>query len=145
MNSQSVLIREFRFPVDYQAVCQLWESIEKGVRVGRSDALNEIEKKVDRDPELFLVAERNQIIVGSVIGGFDGRRGLLYHLAVADSFRGQGIGSRLLDEVEARLRAKGCLKSYLMITLDNDEAAQYYEHRGWHFMDYVRLYGKDLQ
>ena len=145
MNSQSVLIREFRFPVDYQPVCQLWESIEKGVNVGRSDALHEIEKKVDRDPDLFLVAEKDQNIVGSVIGGFDGRRGLLYHLAVADSFRGQGIGSRLLDEVESRLRAKGCLKSYLMITLDNDEAAQYYERRGWHCMDYVRLYGKDLQ
>lgn len=140
-----MIIREFRFPQDYQQVHQLWESMEKGVKIGRSDALAEIEKKIERDPDLFLVAEIDEKIVGSVIGGYDGRRGLLYHLAVARAFRGRGIGTGLLNEVESRLRAKGCLKCYLMVTLDNDEAAQYYEHHGWHLMDYVRPYGKDLQ
>jgi len=110
----SVSIREFRFPRDYPQVLALWESMEKGIRVGRSDSLDEIEKKVTRDPDLFLVAEQNSNIVGSVIGGYDGRRGLVYHLAVSGSCRGQRIGSRLLNEVETRLRAKGCLKCYLM-------------------------------
>ncbi|HXD08519.1 MAG TPA: GNAT family acetyltransferase [Anaerolineales bacterium] len=141
----SVSIREFRFPQDYEQILALWESMEKGVRVGRSDSLAEIEKKVARDPDLFLVAEQNNTIVGSVIGGYDGRRGMIYHLAISGSCRGQGIGSRLLHEVEARLLAKGCLKSYLMVTPDNEEAAQYYERRGWHHMDDVRLYGKELQ
>ena len=145
MNLQLVNIREFRFPADYQQVYQLWESMEKGVRVGRSDIRAEIEKKIARDPDLFLIAEIDENIVGSVIGGFDGRRGLIYHLAVAKAFRERGIGSQLLNEVEARLRAKGCLKSYLMVTPDNEEAAHYYERHGWHHMDYVRLYGKELQ
>ena len=145
MNLQSVHIREFHFPTDYQQVYQLWESIEVGVHVGRSDTLAEIEKKMARDPDLFLVAEIAEKIVGTVIGGFDGRRGLIYHLAVAKEFRGRGIGSSLLNKVESRLRSKGCLKSYLMVTPDNDEAAHYYERHGWHHMDYVRPYGKDLQ
>ena len=119
--------------------------MEKGVRVGRSDTRAEIEKKITRDPDLFLVAERAEKIIGYVIGGFDGRRGLLYHLAVAQEFRRQGIGTRLLEEVEDRLRAKGCLKCYLMVTPENYEAAQYYERHGWHHMDYVRPFGKDLQ
>jgi len=145
VNSQFVRIREFSFPADYEKVHQLWESMEKGVRVGRSDTPAEIEKKIARDPDLFLVAEIEENIVGSVIGGFDGRRGLIYHLAVANAFREQGIGSQLLNEVETKLRAKGCLKSYLMVTPDNMGAAQYYERHGWHHMDYVVLYGKDLQ
>ena len=145
MEKQSVVIREFRFPVDYQQVYQLWESIEIGVHVGRSDTLAEIEKKIARDPDLFLVAEIDENIIGSVIGGFDGRRGLIYHLAVSKEHRGCGIGSRLLNEVESKLRAHGCLKCYLMVTPDNPEAAQYYEHHGWHHMDYVLPYGKDLQ
>jgi ribosomal protein S18 acetylase RimI-like enzyme len=145
VDPQSVHIREFRFPEDYEHIHQLWEAMEKGVRVGRSDTRAEIEKKIARDPDLFLVAEHAEKIIGSVIGGFDGRRGLLYHLAVAREFRGQGIGTRLLDEVESRLRAKGCLKCYLMVTPENDEAAQYYQQHGWHLMDYVRPYGKDLQ
>lgn len=140
----SVLIRSFRYPEDYPAVRVLWESMEKGVRLGRSDGSDEIEKKTSRDPDLFLVAEIDGQIVGSVIGGFDGRRGMLYHLAVAASFRAQGIASQLMTEVESRLRAKGCLKSYLLVVNDNDEAMRYYEKRGWELMDHIHLYGKDL-
>jgi ribosomal protein S18 acetylase RimI-like enzyme len=145
VGASSIQIREFRFPADYESVHALWAGMEKGVRVGRSDTPAEIERKLSRDPDLFLVAEADGCIVGSVIGGFDGRRGLIYHLAVTAAFRGKGIGSQLMDEVEARLRAKGCLKSYLMVALDNTEVEDYYRRRGWKPMDYVHLYGKDLQ
>ena len=138
-------IREFHFPEDYDSVLDLWRGIEKGVHVGRSDSLAEIEKKITRDPDLFLVAESDGDIVGSVLGGFDGRRGLIYHLSVAASFRGQGIGSHLMDEVESRLRAKGCLKCYLLVTLDNSEVGGYYQRRGWQHMHNIHLYGKELQ
>ena len=145
MNPASIQIREFRFPVDYDQVYQLWEGIEKGVHVGRSDTPTEIEKKLSRDPDLFLVAEADGRIIGSVIGGFDGRRGLIYHLAVASEFRNLGIGSRLMDELESRLRAKGCLKSYLLVTVDNPEAEEYYKHHGWQPMGHqVHLMGKEL-
>src|SRR5512143_3968527 len=127
----SIQIREFRFPADYEEVYALWKSIEKGVSVGRSDTLAEIEKKVSRDPDLFLVAESDGCLVGSVIGGFDGRRGLIYHLAVAASFREQGVGSRLKEEVERRLRLKGCLKCYLMVLPNNTPLEEYYQRRGW--------------
>ena len=141
----SVHIRQFRFPGDYQQVYDLWTSIEKGVHIGRSDTPEEIEKKLSRDPDLFLVAECAGEIVGSVIGGFDGRRGLIYHLAVHQSFRRLGIGSRLMDEVESGLRAKGCRKSYLLVAEDNPEAEVYYQQRGWESMTAVHLFGKDLQ
>ena len=144
MISESVHIREFRFPADYEQVHRLWQGIEKGVRVGRSDTPDEIGKKVARDPDLFLVAESASRIVGSVIGGYDGRRGLLYHLAVASEFRGQGIATRLMDEVESRLRAKGCLKCYLLVASDNPDVEPYYQQRGWQRMDDIHLFGKNL-
>lgn len=137
-------IREFRYPDDYNAVRELWTGMDKGVRFGRSDEPDEVIKKLSRDPDLFLVADQDGSIIGSVIGGYDGRRGLLYHLAVTKEFRGHGVGGRLLDEVEARLRAKGCLKCYLMVTPDNPEVENFYQKRGWHFMDYVRPFGKEL-
>jgi len=143
--SSSIQIRDFHFPADYEQVYALWRSMEKGVHVGRSDTLAEIEKKMARDPELFLVAEADGNIVGSVIGGFDGRRGLIYHLAVAASFREQGVGSRLMDEVESRLRARGCLKCFLLVANGNTEVESYYQHRGWKQMDGVHLFGKELQ
>lgn len=137
-------IREFRFLDDYSQVQNLWASMDKGVRLGRSDTPEEIQKKLARDPDLFLVAEEDGQIIGTVIAGYDGRRGLLYHLAVAATFRGRGVGTQLMDEIESRLRSKGCLRCYLMVLADNDEAMRYYEKHGWENMDHVLTYAKNL-
>jgi len=139
-----VQIREFHFAEDYPRVQSLWSSIEKGVSLGRSDTQEEIRKQLTYAPDLFLVAEEDGQIIGTVIGGFDGRRGLIYHLAVTASHRGRGIGSRLMDEIETRLRSRGCIRSYLLVTTDNEEAMSYYEKRGWQRMDYVVPFAKNL-
>jgi ribosomal protein S18 acetylase RimI-like enzyme len=140
---EAINIREFHYPDDYSKVIGIWEKIEKGVRVGVSDAPNEIEKKLQRDPELFLVAEKNGELIGTIIGGFDGRRGFIYHVAVVASYRGQGIGSRLMMEVENRLRAKGCIRCHLLVNNDNMEARSFYENHGWKALDDTP-FAKDL-
>jgi ribosomal protein S18 acetylase RimI-like enzyme len=137
------IIRPFNFPEDYPAVVELWEHAGPGVHVGRSDTLAEISKKVQRDPDMFLVAEADGRLIGSVIGGFDGRRGMIYHLAVAVEYRQQGIGAALMDEVERRLKAKGCLKSYLLVVAGNEDAVRYYQKRGWQEMD-ITIMGKEF-
>jgi ribosomal protein S18 acetylase RimI-like enzyme len=139
-----VEIRIFRFPEDYDAVCTLWENAGVGIQLRRSDTPEEILKKIQRDPDLFLIAITDDNIVGTVIGGFDGRRGLIYHLAVDSNYRELGIGSLLMNEVEHRLRERGCIKSYLLVTRENDSAMRFYEKRGWQRMDTVLIYGKDL-
>jgi putative acetyltransferase len=93
---------------------------------------------------LFLVAERQGVIIGSVLGGFDGRRGMVYHLAVAAGQRQQGVGEALMNELESRLRQKGCIRYYLLVTRDNLEAIRFYEKRGWRNMQDLFAYGKDL-
>jgi len=124
-------------------VVDLWEHAGPGVHVGRSDTLEEIAKKVQRDPDLFLVAEAEGRLIGSVIGGFDGRRGMIYHLAVADEYHQRGIGAALMGEVERRLKAKGCLKSYLLVVSGNEAAVQFYAKRGWQAMD-ITILGKEF-
>jgi len=139
-----VRIREFDISQDYEEVRNLWKGAGAGIQLRRSDDRDEILKKLQRDPDLFLVATSDEKIIGSVIGGFDGRRGLIYHLAVEQGYREQGIGSQLMDEVENRLRLKGCIKSYLLVTRENESAMRLYEKRGWQPMDSVLVYGKDL-
>jgi len=139
-----VRVREFRFPEDHSAALQLWDGMEIGVQVGRSDTLEEIQQKLQRDPDLFLVAEVNEVIVGTIIGGFDGRRGMIYHLAVETGARQQGVGSMLLKEVESRLQAKGCKKCYLLVSADNTEAMKFYEHNHWREMKDDRVFGKEF-
>jgi ribosomal protein S18 acetylase RimI-like enzyme len=91
------VLRQFNFPDDYANVFALWQNAGEGIGVGPSDQPEEIEKKVQRAPDLFLVAEHDGRIVGTVIGSFDGRRGMIYHLAVAPKYRRQGLANRLMD------------------------------------------------
>ncbi|MBN1146910.1 MAG: GNAT family N-acetyltransferase [Anaerolineales bacterium] len=140
----SVVIRDFSFPQDYPAVYHLWEEAGAGVHLRRSDELQEIHKKLQRDPDLFLLAEIDDELVGSVLGGFDGRRGMVYHLAVSDGHRRLGIGTLLMDELEMRLRAKGCIRCYLLVARDNLEAIRFYEGQSWKRMDDLYAYAKDL-
>jgi len=137
-------IREFQYPADYASVLSVWQSMETGMHVGRSDSAEEIEKKLQRDPDLFLVAESNGQIVGTVIGGYDGRRGMIYHLAVSAGFRKQGIATRLIDELERRLQDKGCVKCYLLAFNDNAEAIRFYKQRGWRHMEEDIIFGKEF-
>ena len=139
----SASIRGFSFPDDYPAVYALWEEAGTGIQLRRSDQIEEIAKKLERDPDLFLVAEIEKQIVGSVLGGFDGRRGMMYHMAVRMENRRQGIALRLMEELERRLREKGCIRYYLLVTEDNQEAIQFYKAYGWERMD-LFAYGKDL-
>jgi ribosomal protein S18 acetylase RimI-like enzyme len=140
-----IRIREFHYPEDYPAVRLLWENAGPGIQLRRSDDPDEIQKKLQRDPDLFLVAEAGDKMLGTVVGGFDGRRGMVYHLAVTEPYRKKGIGKLLMGELERRLKAKGCIRSYLLVTVDNERAMHFYEKHGWVHMKNVYTYGKDLE
>lgn len=144
MTNPPIDIREISFANDYDRILKLWQGIEAGMNVGRSDTPEEIQKKLERDPELFLVAEIKNEIIGTVIGSYDGRRGMIYHLAVHKNFRGQGIGAMLLTEVEKRLQAKGCLKCLLHVLDDNTEAIQFYKNRGWRHVKEDIVFAKEF-
>ncbi len=73
-------------------------------------------RKLERDPELFLLALSEREIVGTVMGSYDGRRGWMGRLAVAPSQRGLGLARLLVDELERRLRAIGSDKVNLLMT-----------------------------
>ena len=82
-------IREFKIQ-DYDTVRALWQAAGLILRPG--DELEDVKLKLQRDPDLFLVAEQVDEIVGSVIGGWDGRRGWIYHLAVKPEHQRKGNG-----------------------------------------------------
>ncbi|MFZ5855237.1 MAG: GNAT family N-acetyltransferase [Chloroflexota bacterium] len=144
MTPSALLIREFNYLQDYDSAARLWQSMDRGVRFGRSDVPAEIEKKLARDPDLFLVAESDGELVGTVIGGFDGRRGMVYHLAVAHAHRRRGVAEALMCEIEKRLVAKGCIRAFLIAHADNVEARALYEKQDWVLLANDVVYSKDI-
>ena len=103
---------------EYDRVIALW--VAAGLQISRSDSRAALEHKLERDADLFLVAEDDETgaLIGAVLGAYDGRRGWINHLAIAPSGQGRGLGRQLLDELEQRLRAKGCAKVNLLIKPD---------------------------
>jgi len=123
-----VQVREFAWD-DYEAVVALWDSA--GLTVGPSESVEGLQLKLERDRDLFLVAELDGRVGGAVLGAFDGRRGWIYHLAVDERHRYQGTGRVLLNELERRLRARGCVKVNLLVAADNAGVVPFYERLGY--------------
>ncbi|HEX6368831.1 MAG TPA: GNAT family acetyltransferase [Longimicrobium sp.] len=121
-------IREFR-DADYDAVVRLWR--EAGLTIKPSDTLPELRKLMDRNPGLFLVAEEDGAVAGTVIGAWDGRRAWVYHLAVLPARQGRGTGRMLMDELERRLLAVGATKLNLLVERGNAGVADFYRKLGY--------------
>lgn len=75
----------------------------------------------------FLVARQDGTVVGAVGCESHGRDGLLRSLVVAPAWRGAGLGGRLVGQIEARARAAGLGRFYLLTTT----AEKFFAARGF--------------
>ncbi len=143
-HSHALQIRPFsRTPGsnDTTAVVALWQRCE--LTRPWNDPERDIERKLALDDELFLVAEQDGRIVGSVMAGYDGHRGWINYLAVEPVLQGSGLGRQLMNAAEAKLLALGCPKVNLQIRAGNDRVMAFYEAIGYG-RDEVVSYGKRL-
>lgn len=136
-------IRLRRFDMaDHEAVDALWRRAALWMRP--SDGAEQIALKLTRDPDLFLVAVVGPRIVGVTMGGWDGRRAYVYHLAVDPEWQRRGVAGLLMDELEARFRAKGALKAKLQIVTGNDVSLAFFAARGYSLESVCQPWGKEL-
>lgn len=141
-NDEVLRIREFRLD-DYWIVRDLWQAAGLELRPG--DDLEDIKLKLQRDPELFLIAEQNDRIVGSVIGGWDGRRGWIYHLAVSPNYQRKGFGAGLVQELEKRLVDKGAKMVNAQIHKLNEKSSTFFKSIGYDERSHLIMIGKQLR
>ena len=95
--------------------------------------------KLAVQPELFLVAEEDGAVVGTVMGGYDGHRGWVYALAVAPAHRRRGIARSLMLELQGRLSAAGCGKLNLQVRAGNEVVVAFYESLGFAVEDRISM------
>lgn len=134
-------IRPFA-PTDEAAVIALWARCDL-IRPW-NDPRKDIARKLQVQPELFLVGARAVEIVASVMAGYEGHRGWINYLAVAPEYQGQGFGRALMDAAETRLRALGCPKINLLVRESNTAVIDFYERLGF-TRDAVFSFGKRLE
>ena len=95
-----MIVRLYR-DTDREAVVDLWRRVFPD-DPPRNDPTGIVERKRSVQPELFLVGEDEERVIAALIGGYDGMRGWLYHLAVEPSARRQGHGRTLVAAVPRR-------------------------------------------
>jgi ribosomal protein S18 acetylase RimI-like enzyme len=102
-----------------------------------------IPAKLKLQPELFLVAIDQDLVVGSIMAGYDGHRGWLYAAAVLQSHQRQGIGTALVRAAETLLSAMGCTKINLQVRSSNTAVTRFYNSLGYEIEERVSM-GKRL-
>jgi ribosomal protein S18 acetylase RimI-like enzyme len=119
-------------PGDIPAVLSLWLDAAAPTSTDDVDGLGAL---LERDPGALLVAERSGRIVGTVIAAWDGWRGSVYRMAVAPERRREGLGRRLLDEAENRLRLVGARRMHAIVVGTDPQAFGFWESSDWDRQD----------
>ena len=140
--SQALTPREFVMS-DYDDVIALWEGVE-GVEISEGDSREEIAEYLQRNPGLSHVVEADGQIVGAALCGHDGRRGWIYHLAVAPSHRRQKVGKLLLNACVNELRAAGLKRAIILVAGDNAAGHDFWLRNGWENIDGAIAMTRDL-
>lgn len=116
---------------DYEGVYELWINTPGMGMRSVDDSKEGIEKYLDRNPKTCFVAEVENEIVGVILSGHDGRRGYIYHVAVNDSVRKQGIGTMLVNSAIETLKEQGINKVVLVAFDKNKLGNSFWESQGF--------------
>ena len=114
---------------DFDGVAAVWEEVGMWPHVGEDRAW--FERALQRNPGCGLVWSEAGRIVGTVIAGWDGFRGSIFHLAVLETHRNRGLGSALLAAAEHKLKSLGVFQINIMVYEDNGFAESLYLRRGY--------------
>ena len=117
-------------PADADAVLAFWATAaEDSDRP--PDSPDAVLRLIERDPSALILALDNDLIVGSIIVGWDGWRCHLYRLAVAPTHRRRGIARTLIAHAEQRFTSYGGTRADAMVLDTNTDAHPTWQTTGY--------------
>ncbi|HDZ08261.1 GNAT family acetyltransferase [Pseudohongiella sp.] len=126
---------------DRKSVIELWEACDLTRPWNSPD--KDIDRKIQFQPELFLVGTLDQKIIASAMAGYDGHRGSVFYLAVQPECQSKGYGQELMVYIESLLTKLGCPKLNIVVRTSNVKVLKFYGHLGYS-PDDVASIGKRL-
>ncbi len=134
-----IIIRKFNLP-DYDILIDLWNQAKLPFKPLGRDSKESITEELSRGCASILIAEQNNIAIGTVFATHDGRKGWINRLAVVPEFRKKGIGRLLVEKAEKILNDKGigiiaCLiEEYNQTSFETFQKLGYVKFEGIHYL-----------
>jgi ribosomal protein S18 acetylase RimI-like enzyme len=131
---------------DIPAARAFWPTVP-GLGLSSADEPGALSAFFARNPGLSWGAFDGDALVATVLAGHDGRRGFLYHLAVAPSHRGRGYSTELMRRALEGLAACGIEKVHALVLADNAPGLAFWAaaaRRGWNRRADLLLFSRDL-
>ncbi len=116
---------------DYDQVWDLWMSSPNMGFNNVDDSREGIARYLRRNPATSFVALDGSRVVGVILAGHDGRRGFIHHTCVAESHRGLGIGTALVNRCLEALAAEDIHKVALLVFRRNEAGNAFWEKNGF--------------
>lgn len=131
---------------DYDDIYELWNSTEQSRRALNpvDDSREGIERYLKRNPNTCFAAVKDDRIVGVILTGHDGRRGIIHHMCVHPECRRMGIAAHLVALAEDALKKEGIQKIFGLVFKDNEAANAFWEQQGYSLRTNLNYRNKSL-
>lgn len=133
-------IRQFA-ESDRDAVIALWQDCD--LTRSWNDPNKDIDRKLQFQPELFLVGISNSKLIASAMAGYDGHRGSVFYLGIHPDYQDKGFGQKLMLFIESALAELDCPKLNILVRSTNSSVLEFYNRIGY-ATDEVVSVGKRL-
>ena len=128
---------------DYRQAYDLWIECGNGLN-DKDDSREGIDKYLKRNPNTSFVAVCEQKVVGVILCGHDGRRGIIQHACVSPDHRREGIGQKLVDLALEALKEEGITKVLLVAFKKNEGGNAFWESQGFTLREDLNYRNKAL-
>lgn len=131
---------------DYDELYGMWIQVEQTKRALNpvDDSREGITRYIQRNPNTCIAAISGGKIVGAILTGHDGRRGLIHHLCVHLDFQRRGIARALVTKAEEAIKKEGIQKIFCLVFKDNDTANSFWENMGYSIRTNLNYRNKSL-
>ena len=128
---------------DYDQAYALWLECGNGLN-DKDDSKEGIAKYLKRNPNTSFVAVCKEKVVGVILCGHDGRRGIIQHACVSPLQRREGIGQKLVELALNALKEEGITKVLLVAFKKNEGGNAFWESQGFTLREDLNYRNKAL-
>ena len=128
---------------DYEQAYALWILCGNGLN-DKDDSREGIDKYLKRNPNTSFVAVCEGKVVGVILCGHDGRRGIIQHACVSPDHRREGIGQKLVELALDALDKEGITKVLLVAFKKNEGGNKFWESQGFTLREDLNYRNKAL-